>query len=183
MTKANLRQWAILLLLLVCLSCHVVHSDTFLYEGSGIRVPLLYASCLRIEIICFVILMKTMPWLSLFTHSKKVVASIFGPRGLFFFFHKFCVPPCVCLGSLQLHRLPPTVQRPPHQANGKSKLVVGTTCAGCSAAFAPTQPVKHFLTEPERRRSGDCKHTTCGGCGLCFGFCCFLKWDKPAGRL
>lgn len=108
MTKANLRQWAILLLLLVCLSCIRTH----FYEGSGIRVPLLYASC-WIEIICFVILMKTMLWLSLFTHSKKVVALMFGPGGLFFF-HKFCVPPCVCFGSLQLHRLPPTVQRPPH---------------------------------------------------------------------
>lgn len=92
MTKANLRQWAILLLLHVCrvMSCIRTH----FYEGSGIRVPLLYASC-WIEIICFVILMKTMPWLSLFTHSKKVVASIFGPGGLFFFFYKFCVPPCL----------------------------------------------------------------------------------------
>lgn len=93
MPKANLRQWAILLLLLVCLSCRVVHSDTFLYEGSGIRVALLYASC-WIEIICFVILMKTMPWLSLFTHSKKAVASIFGPGGLFFS-QILCSPPCL----------------------------------------------------------------------------------------
>lgn len=137
---------------IIMIGCLFVVSciTTHFYEGSGMRVPLLYASC-WIEIICFVILMNTMLWLSLFTHSKKVVASIL-------FFSQILYSPCVCFGSLQLHRLPPTVQRPPHQANGKSKLVVGTTCAGCSTAFAPRQPVKHFLTEPECRGSGDQKH-------------------------
>lgn len=77
---------------IIMIGCLFVVSciTTHFYEGSGMRVPLLYASC-WIEIICFVILMNTMLWLSLFTHSKKVVASIL------VFFHKFCIPPVSAL--------------------------------------------------------------------------------------